>query len=826
MNALRELGRDASFAGRMMRKATLATATIVLCLGFSIGATATVIAWMEGLVFRPVRGVPQLERLFSLKTTTSRGDVGLSYPAYKDIRDDRRAGSHLFGGLAAFSIRRFNLRVGSGAADRDAEPVWGLLTTANYFDVLRVRLLIGRGFLAGDDAVAGREAVVVISHALWQRRFAGDAAVLGHRLWVNGRQLTVIGVAPPDFTGTIAGLVFDLWMPLTLHPALSTTAGLLDDRATRWLSVFGRLAPSGSLSSVRAEAQAVGARLATAYTEDHDRGLTARTLDVGPTERLGPLFVVMLGITVLVLLIVCTNVANLLLLRGAARHHELAVRLALGAQPARIVRQLLTESLLLAVAGVALGLAIGAWGQGTFDSAFPDSPLPVVVDTGLDARVVLVLALIGLSTLFLFGLAPALGAARAAGRVSLAGGTRGATAAGGRVRGALVGAQFALSLAVLVTAGIFLHRLDELQRVNRGFQDPQHVLLATLDFDISGVRGDTTRRQLVERVVERLAAIPGVRAAAAATFVPLGFLGYASMETRVDGYVPRRGEGMLFLTNRVSAGYFEAMGIPIVRGAPIDAAHRAGGLPVAVVNEAFARRFWGSDDPIGRRIEVGGHAVTVVGVAADGKYEFTAPLDEPSPPFVYLPFAQWGGTSAVLHVRTTSDPLPSLPAIRQAVAAVEPTLAVLSPATLESYSSVPLFPIRVGAVLLTALGGAALVLAALGLYAVIGYAVAQRQREIGVRMALGATPGRLVAGFLSEAGHYAGAGAIAGFVLAAGVVGLLSRGVPYLVPRFTLAQAGAFALALGALTCVALIAALVPARRATRVNPATALRAE
>jgi hypothetical protein len=247
---------------------------------------------------------------------------------------------------------------------------------------------------------------------------------------------------------------------------------------------------------------------------------------------------------------------------------------------------------------------------------------------------------------------------------------------------------------------------------------------------------------------------------------------------------------------------------------------------VAVVNEAFARRFWGTTDGVGRRIEVSGRPLTVVGVAGDGKYEFTAPLDEASPPFVYLPFAQWGGNSAALHVRATDDPLALLPAIRREVSAVEPAMAVLSPTTLESYSSVPLFAIRLGAVLLTALGGAALVLAALGLYAVIGYAVAQRQREIGVRMALGATSARLIAGFLKEAGHYAGAGALVGFVLAALVIGMLSRAVPYLVPRITLAEALPFVLAVAALTVVALLAAFIPARRATHVNPATALRAE
>jgi predicted permease len=661
---------------------------------------------------------------------------------------------------------------------------------------------------------------------LWQRRFGGDPAAVGATIWVNGQELTIAGVAPPEFTGTISGLAFDLWMPVTMQPVFSSAAPILEDRGMRWLGVFGRLDSGGTLAEARAEAETIGPRLAAMHLLDRDRGLTARTLDIGPTERLAPLFVLMLAINALVLLIVCTNVANLLLLRGAGRQHELAVRLALGAQPSRIVGQLMTESLIFAVAGVVLGLAIAAWGQGSMDAVIPESPLPVAVETGLDMRVVLMVAGVGLSTLLAFGLAPAMRAVRAAEGVSLTGGTRGTTATGARLRGALVGAQFALSLAVLVTAGIFLNRLDELQRVERGFRDGAHVLVGTVDFDIAGVRGDATRIELVERVVERLRAIPGVDSASAGTFVPLGFLGYLSMDTRVPGYVARPGEGMSFLTNRVTAGYFETMGIPILRGRPIDASHRQGAQDVAVVNEAFARRFWGTMDPLGRTLHVGARDVVVVGVAADGKYEFTAPLDDPSPPFIYLPYAQWGGSTQVLHVRAEADPLTLLPAIRREVAAVEPELTVLSPTTLERYSSVPLFPIRVGAAVLAGLGGAALVLAALGLYAVIGYAVSQRERETGVRMALGATPWRLVWGFLAEAARYAGTGALVGVVLAAAVVTALSRALPYLVPRITLSHAGSFGVAVGALAAVALLGAIIPAARATRVNPSTALRAE
>jgi len=827
MNTLRETLQDAAFAFRVMRKSPLATATIILCLGVSIGATATVVAWMEGLVFRSVRGIPEIERVVSLKTTTQKAQVGLSFPAFREVRDAASsAGARQFEGIGASSIRRFNFGLVSEGGESHAEPVWGLLATANYFDVLRARPILGRGFLPGEDAVAGREPVVVISDALWRRRFAADPGVLGRRVWVNGQELTVVGVAAPEFKGTIAGLAFDIWMPLTMHAAVTGAPELFDDWTIRWLGVFGRLAPGSTLESARATAQVMGTRIASLHPSNRDRGLTATELDVGPTTLLKPLFAIMLSITILVMLIVCTNVANLLMLRGAAREHELAVRLALGAQRMRIIRQLMTESLVLAIAGVVLGLLIAQWAQGSFGALFPDSPLPVTVDTSLDARVILLLTAVGVSTVFIFGLAPALGTTRGAERIKLTGGTRGTTAGGGRVRGALVGAQFALSLAVIVAAGIFLRRLDELERVDRGFRDAQEVVLATVDFELAGNRDGASNPLTIERVVERLRTIPGVRAAAAATFVPLGFLGYSTRDVRIEGYVPAPGESMTFLMNRVSDGYFGTMGIPIVRGRAIAASDRADALEVAVVNESFVRRFWGTGDAVGRVVQFGGRNLTVIGVAADGKYEFNQPLDEPSPPFVYVPFAQWPSGPVVLHVRGGRDPLALLPAIRREVASVDPRLPVLSPTTLESYSSVPLFPIRIGSSVLTMLGGAALVLAALGLYAVIGYAVLQRQREIGVRLALGASPRRVVTGFLIEAARYAGLGAIAGFLLAIALTRMLGHSVPYLMPRDAGGRALPFVVALGALTTVALFAALIPARRATLVSPTTALRAE
>ena len=823
------LPHDLRFALRTTRKSALVSATIVLCLGFSIGATGTVFAWMETLVLQPLTGVKGFNRLVSLKTTTATDEDDLSYPDYKDTRDaEARADAKTFVGLAAFSIRRINLRISPAAEARLAEPVWGVMASANYFDVLGVRPIVGRGFLPGEDAVARGAPVMVISHALWQRRFGGDAGVIGRSVWIHDHAMTIVGVAPPDFSGTISHLAMDLWIPLTMQPEVGGSPFLLDERKARWLGVFGRLLPNATLESARASAQAEGVRLAASFEADRDLGLTARGLDVGPVDRMAPLFAVMLGISGLVLLIVCSNVANLLLQRGAAREHEMAVRLALGARPARIVRQLMTESLLLAAGAVLVGAAVLAWARNALTTLVPRSPLPIVADTPIDARVLAVLAGVGVITVFVFGLAPALKSARVAVRASLSGGgTRGGTRGGGRLRGALISAQFALSLAVLVAAGLFLRRLDELNHVNLGFHDPGQVVLATVDFELARVPADGTQRVLVERMIEQLSALPGVRAAAAASFVPLGFLGYSTVETRVDEHVPAPGESTTFLANYVSGGYFDLMRIPITRGRALNESDRDGTLPVAVVNEAFARRFWGTGDPVGRRLQVHGDTnLTVVGVAADGKYSFLDPLDDPSPPFVYLPFGQWGHYEVVLHVRADGDPMALAPSIARVVTGVDGRLSAMSPVTLDDYTAVPFLPIRLATLVLSVLGGAALVLASIGLYAVTAYAVTQQRREIGIRMALGATPARIVAHFLAHAARYVGTGAIAGVALTVTMVYVLAAKLPGILPRVPLDRLGPFALAAAALAAVATLAVIVPAGRAARVNPTTALRDE
>jgi ABC-type antimicrobial peptide transport system permease subunit len=347
-----------------------------------------------------------------------------------------------------------------------------------------------------------------------------------------------------------------------------------------------------------------------------------------------------------------------------------------------------------------------------------------------------------------------------------------------------------------------------------------------VDFDLAGVTDRAIQEALTERMVERVAALPGVEHAAIASFVPLGFLGYFSMTTEVPGYVPQRGESMSFLTNSVSAGYFETMGIPILDGRAIDVSDRSRARPVAVVNQAFVRRFWSGTSAVGRVIMINGIDATVVGIAADGKYEFLAPLDDPSPPFVYIPLAQWPRNSVMLHARTTGDPLAMAAIIRDAVESVDGRLTVTSPSTLDAYSSVPYVPIRVASRVLTIHGVGALILATLGLYAVIGYAVAQQRAEIGIRMALGASPNRIVRHFMRYAALYAGAGAVIGTVLALAIARGLASRLPGSVPPQIGSQVGPFLIAVLVLGGVAVLAAFIPAQGAARVNPTVALREE
>jgi predicted permease len=820
---------DLRYALRMLRKAPIAAATIILCLGFSVGATGTVFTWTDSILSTPTPHVRDAERLVSFRAGTETRFDGLSYPELRDVADGLRdRGNRNVASVAAHAIRRFLMRIDAGTNTSLAEPVWGSLVTANYLDVLGVRPHRGRFFRAGEDSTRGAGTLAVISYGLWQRRFGGEEAVVGRRIRINNVEHEIIGVAPEGFIGNVARLGIDIWIPLSMQPRLVGSADLLDLRKVHWLDAFGRLAPESSREAANAEVRDIGAVVASRYAGSRGLDYKALTFDIGPVSFVADLFVVLLSLTELVLLVVCSNIANLLLLRGAAREHEVAVRLAMGARRGRLVRQLLTESLVLAVAGIVLATGITAWGRNALTAFAPDSPLPLVMETTFAPAAFVKLVLVGLAMVLGFGLVPALRATRVPVRASLGGGTRGGSARGGALRGALVSAQFALSLTVLVMSAMFMRKLNELERVDRGFRKPEEVLLATLDFEMSGVHGDTMPRVLSERIVKRMRSMPGVQSAAAASFVPLGFTGYASTETKVDGYVPREEESMSFLFNAVSSDYFTTMGIAIEAGRPIDESDQERTLPVAVVNAAFVRRFWPGQPAIGRKIHVEQGDLTIVGVAQDGKYEYLEELTNPSPPFIYVSLNQWRTHTVVLHARATppGNPLALMPAVQRIAGETDARLSAISPSTLDRYSSVPYLPVRMTSGTLAILGFGALILATLGLYAVMGYAVAQRKREIGIRMALGAAPGRLVRRFVATAGVYVGIGALVGTALTLAIVRVVGAKLPGALPVTIGEQAGPFFAAAGVLGVVAAFAAFIPANRASRVSPTVVLREE
>ncbi|MGE0354861.1 MAG: ABC transporter permease, partial [Gemmatimonadales bacterium] len=723
-----------------------------------------------------------------------------------------------YAGTAAFGIRRLGLRERAAASGPGTEPLWGMLVSGEYFQVLGVNPRLGRLIGPEDTRAIGNGFVGVISHALWQRRFGGSSGVIGRRIELNGREITVVGVAPPGFAGTYVGLSFDVWVPLPIQEALGGSPAALQDREYRWLQAFGRLRPGVAPEQARAEALRIGRRLAAQYPASEDVSLVTQTLDVGAASRLAPLFAVLLGLAIIVLVVVCATVSNLLMAQAATREVEMATRLAIGGRPGRLVRQLLTESTLLALAGGGLGALLSVKARALFPALLPPSPLPLSVNTPLDARVIVFAVAITALILLVFGLVPALGAVRKAMASGLRGGL-GPDRARVRWRRGLVAAQIAFSLAALASTGIFARRLLELGDVDRGFAAPDKVLLVTTDLDLAGIEDPEERRTVINGLLEAVRGYPGVVDATIASFVPLGFTGYREADLDVPGYEQRPGEPATALLNEIGPAYFELLGIPLVAGRAINHADRAGGQPVAVVNQAFVKRF-GLGDPVGRRIRVGDREVVVAGVAGDGKYRFDE-LDQPARPLVYVPWTQWGAAELTLHVRTRGEATALVPSLSGAFAAADPRLPVLTPMTLDAYTSLPLFPGRLATTVVGTLAAVALALSALGLYGLTRLTIDARRRELGLRMALGAAPRHLLKLLFDDAARFASIGLVLGLGLAVLATRMLLKAIPHLHPDppAVLAAGLLLVLILGAAT-------LLAAWRALGIDPAIALRDE
>lgn len=791
------------------------TTVAVLTLALGIGANATIFSWIRATLLDPIPGVSGTGELVALQ----RGERStsplppLSYPDYRDLR--QRTPS--FSGLLAYHDDTVTLTGGTRPERR-----WGALVSANYFDVLRARPALGRFFLPEEEGAEGGTPVVVLSHDLWRNRFDSDPDVLGKTLEVNRRAYTVVGVAPPRFRGAKTGLRTDLFVPITMKREVWGGSSLAE-RGNAWLNVLGRLRPGVDAARAESETNLLMASLVADFPDAH-RGPNQISLDplwrspFGANVYLYTTLPLLLALASVVLLLACANVANLQLVRFVSRRREVAVRLSMGATRWQLVRQLLVESVLIALAGGALAVLIAAWGAGTLgDFAQPATSAPLVLDGRVDAWVLLVTLGIATASGVFFGTLPALRASSLSPAEVLkeeanrsSGGPH-----RGRLSGALVVVQLSLSVVLLVAGGLFVRSLQKTREADPGF-DADGVLLAS--FEVSPATGYTaeTGRAFQSAVLDRVEALPGVESATIAEWLPMTFWTQTS-DVEVDGYVPREHESMEVRRAYVGPGYARTMHIRIAAGRDFTKLDGAEQEPVAIVNQAFADRYWRGLLPLGRRVRADGQWRSVVGMTANTAY---LRIGETPRPVVYLPMlSQWRWTT-VLHVRVSRDLQAAAPLVVDAVHAQNPDLPVFNVTTLRSAVAFATIFERVAATFVGAFGAIALVLATVGIYGVIAYSTRQRTQEIAIRMAMGADGRAVVRLVMGHGLRLTLLGLAFGLAASLAATRLLRThlyGVTSLDPV-------TFGSVVVLLASVALTASYLPARRATRVEPSESLR--
>jgi macrolide transport system ATP-binding/permease protein len=801
------------------------TTVAVLALAFGIGANSTIFSLANSLFLRQLP-VPQSNQLVWLFTDQNNN---VSYPDYLDYSRQ----TDIFSGLLAYDWIALNMG-NSGQADR----IQGASVSANYFDVLRVTVERGRSFLPEEDQTPGAAPVAVISHQLWQDHFGNDSDVIGKTVVLNGQQFTIVGVAPPGFVGTEEAFPRDIWVPLSMRTQLrSGTIGVganqnpLTDRNARWFTIMARLKSGVSLRQAQTRMDFVAAQLASAHPETNaNRHITVYAAGNGrPFFRtmLLPVTWILLATVGLVLLIACANVANLLLARSTARRKEIAIRLALGASRGRLVRQLMTESVLLAFVGGCAGLVLSIWVTNLLMALKPSVPLPININVRADWRVLVFTFLFSLVAGIVFGLVPALQASKPE-LVPVLKDER--SAFGHRhtlfsLRNILVIAQVAMSLVVLVAAGLFLKSLRNAQTISPGFDATQVVTMSLA----TGSQGydETKSRLFYQQLVNRVQSLPGVQAASIAQSAPLSFF-YApalAAPTIVEGHEPPAGENPPIIgNNTVGPNYFQTLGIPLLRGRDFTAEVQQGTPSVVIINETMAHSFFANQEPIGRRLRVmrrGERPVSceIIGVVRESKY---LSLGEDPVPFLFLPFSQNPSPVMTLLVRADGNPKSLIAAVRHEVKGLDDNLPPFNVVTLAENIDISLFPARFGALLLGGFGLLALVLATVGIYGVMSYSVSQRTHEIGIRMALGAQVNNVLRLVVGQGMVLASIGMAIGLAAAFA----LTRVVKNLLYGVSATDLATFAVITVLLFVVALLACYIPARRATKVDPLVALRYE
>jgi len=814
---MNNLLRDLRYGFRTLTQNPGFAAMAILTIGIGIGASTTIFSWMRSMLLNPLPSATQAERIVTIENMAPDGEpLTTSYLDFRDFRDNLQ--------LVNLVTARAGNVFSVGDAPRTTQ-VWGEMVSGGFFDMLGIQPEAGRFFSDAErDDAQNAHAVVVISHGYWKSHYRSSPSAVGATLRINRTPFTIIGVAPEGFHGTRAGFDYEIWMPITMYGQLTHTGTwMLRDRNTRNFMMMARLAPGVTLEQARGEVQALANRMAVADA-DSNQGIGATVLPVwqshfGTQSVLLTPITILMGASGVVLLIVCANLANLLLARATGRLKEFSVRLAMGARPMRLTQQLLTETLLMTVAGSVCGLMLAAVLGDALRWLLPGVARPAMLQPPLDGQVLAFTTALAFGVALLAGLAPALHAGRANINEMLKEGGRSGTsgAHSHRLRGLLVVSEVALAVIALVGAGLFLKSFQTARSMDPGFQ-PEGVALAQFDFSTAGYDARQTD-SFCRRLRERLEQQPGVTAVSYDDSVPLGFSGGNWETLEVEGYVPGRNENMKIYRDLISPGYFDSMKIPLVEGRDFDLRDDATSLKVMIVNQEFVRRFLANRSVIGRKVHGWGEWFTIVGVAKDSKYHR---VTESPQPYFYIPIRQifrpeYGLT---FHVRTSGSMSEAIAALRREAAAIDPALTIFDAEPMTEYVAASLFGAKIAASLLSVLSGLGLLLAAIGLYSVMAYAVAQRTSEIGIRVTLGAQPADIARLVIRQGIVFALMGLLMGSLAAAALARVVSAMLVGVSPADPLVYAVAAAFTM----LVTLASAAIPAWRALRVDPAVALR--
>jgi macrolide transport system ATP-binding/permease protein len=787
----------------------------ILCLILGIGANAAVFSWAEGILFRPYPAVAHQERLLAL-AGTARGESGATEISWPDFLDLQR-NCTLCDALFVSKITGSTLSIGD-----HAEVTTGSIVSANYFDAIGVRPVLGRGFEPGEDVGSNAHPVVVISYDLWQKRFRGDPQIVGKTQRLNNIPHTIVGVAPERFYGTFVGWAMNFWVPASMEETFESEGYKLEDRSARWIEGYLRLKPGVTRAQAQDEISAIATRLEASYPgTNRGRNIKLWALWQTPFNNAGtmlPTLEIMMAVVTFVLLIACANVSNLLLVRSFARRHEMTVRMAIGASAGRLFKQLLTEGLLLAGLGTAGGLLVAYWCRHALVLLSPPrSGMAMYLPGEIDWHVMLLSAGICLVATLVLGLVPAFQSRH----IDLAGALKsessGVTAARKKawMRSGLVVVQVCLSFILLAGAVLLLESLQKIRSTSPGFSTTRvvetSVSLVAAGYDVPRAR------ILQDDLIDRVRATPGVESAAFARLTPLGYGTYSETPIAVDGYQPPLEEQPTVEYNQVGPAYFATLGIPLLSGRDFTRADNENAPLVAIVNRTMKARYWGDRDPIGRRLQVKGKWARVIGVAADSKYES---MREDPKPFFYVPLSQDFVRGPALNIRTTESLQNISAALLGEAHALDGNLALYEMITLQEQVDRSTSPQLVAVTLVSILAGLALLLSTVGLYGVMSYAVAQSMRELALRMALGAGPGDLLRLVISRGLRLTAGGVFLGAAAGLALTRLLGTLLYNVSPR----DPRAFGAALAVMIITTVAACLFPGWRATRTDPARVLR--